>query len=156
MAPHHARTIHKVFIDSSVFFAAAYSVNGSAHDLLQAGLLGRVTLVISDFVLEETERNLAENAPGALPAFRLLLSSLSFVLAKPTKQQITRGESVVDRKDASIVAGAKAGRADMLATYDRKHLLAHSAAIERALGVRVATPDEVLRILGTQEKEPAA
>lgn len=140
MALHHRRTIRKVFVDSSVFFAAAYSINGSAHDLLQAAIQGRVKLVVSEFVLEETERNLARSAPAALPAFHRLRASLSYDLSRPGSKLIARAGTVVTSKDAPIVAGAKAGSADMIATYDRKHLLTHSIAIERELGVRVATP----------------
>ncbi len=47
----------RVFIDSSVLFAAAYSVTGSAHDLVLAAIQGRITIVLSDYVLAETEGN---------------------------------------------------------------------------------------------------
>jgi predicted nucleic acid-binding protein len=51
--------IYRLFIDSSVLFAAAYSNRGHAHDLVQMGIRGQVTLVMSRLVLEETRRNLA-------------------------------------------------------------------------------------------------
>lgn len=49
----------RLFLDSSVVIAACLSRRGASHELIQQGLRGTVTLVISDIVLEETERNLA-------------------------------------------------------------------------------------------------
>jgi len=58
-----------VFIDSRVFFAAAYSAHGSARDLLTAAVQGDIRLIVSGLVLEDTERNLIESALTALLAF---------------------------------------------------------------------------------------
>ena len=143
--PH--RTNRKVFIDSSVFFAAAYSTTGSAHDLLQASLQGRVTLVLSALVLAETERNILENAPTAHPAFIRFQQSLVYQLSQPSQRLMTHTAKVVARKDAAIVAGARAARAHWLASYDRRHLLTKRAEIQAAFGITVATPEEILRLL---------
>lgn len=61
-------TAPKIFLDSSVFFADAYSARGSAHDLLMAAIQGRINLVLSEYVLEETERNLLTSAPRFHPS----------------------------------------------------------------------------------------
>lgn len=144
MASSRLRRPPKVFIDSSVFMAAAISASGSARQLLLLGTQGGVSLCVSPLVLEETGRNLARKAPEALAAFRLLQDSLGFERVEPSKAQILRAARVVDIKDAPIVAGAVRARADYLATYDRRHLLARGQEIYNALGLKVATPDEVL------------
>jgi len=59
----------RVFVDSSVLFAAAYSTTGSAFDLMLAAIRGHVSLVLSAYLLAETERNLLQSAPRAHPAF---------------------------------------------------------------------------------------
>jgi hypothetical protein len=114
--------------------------------LLQAGLHGRITLVLSALVLEETERNLLENAPVAHPAFLRLKSSLVYQLSQPSLRLITKTAKAVVLKDAAIVAGARAARAPFLA-YDRRHLLSKRAEIQTAFGITVATPDEILSLL---------
>ncbi len=70
----------KVFVDSSVLMAAAISGTGAARDLILAGLRGQFTLQISSLVLEETERNLADKAPAALP---LLIQFRDFSVVTP-------------------------------------------------------------------------
>lgn len=62
----------RVFIDSSVLFAAALSEHGPARQLLVKGLQGSFRLFLSDLVIEETKRNLLRKAPRALPFFDLL------------------------------------------------------------------------------------
>jgi predicted nucleic acid-binding protein len=142
------RTPRRVFLDSSVFFAAAYSVTGSAHDLLQAAIQGRVSLVLSAYVLAETERNLQENAPRALPAFLRLRDALAYRLSTPSKTLVVDTARIVVAKDAPIVAAARSARVKLLATYDRKDLLSKREAILAAFGITVATPEEILGVLG--------
>lgn len=102
-------------------------------------------LCVSSLVLEETARNLSRKAPLAFPAFMLLQDSLGLQRVDPSRAQVLRAARVVDVKDAPIVAGAFRARADYLATYDRRHLLALGPEIFGAFGVRVVTPDEALR-----------
>jgi predicted nucleic acid-binding protein len=140
-----------VFFDASVLFAAAYSQRGSARDLLLAGLRGQATIWASEFVLEETERNLTAKAPAALPAFHLFRPTLTINLSQPSRSLVLRVARTVELKDAPVVAAAVAARARYLATYDRRHLLNHAAAIEAAFNVTVATPDDILTALGLNQ-----
>lgn len=133
-----------VFIDSSVLFAAAYSITGSARDLLLAAFDGRVTLVLSDYVLTETERNLASSAPQALPAFGRLRSALPFRLSQPNAHLITDTARIVVAKDAPIIAAARAAGVSLIATYDRKDLLSKREEILAAFAITVAPPSEIL------------
>jgi predicted nucleic acid-binding protein len=137
----------RVFLDSSVLYAAAFSATGPARRLLLSGFAGRITLLISDLVLEETKRNLAKNAPAALPFFAIIADLLSGETTRPTKADVLQAAQLVHLKDAPIVAAAAKGKADFLATHDVKHLLAHAQPIERAYGVTVLTPADVLSVL---------
>jgi predicted nucleic acid-binding protein len=136
-----------VFLDSSVLYAAAFSATGPARRLLLKGFAGHITLSLSDLVLEETKRNLAKNAPAALPAFTIIADLLLSAVTNPTKADVLKAAQIVHLKDAPIVAAAAKGKAHYLATHDVKHLLSHAQAIERAYGVVVLTPAELLRIL---------
>src|SRR5687767_14837575 len=103
MASQQSRTTSTVFVDSSVLFSAAYSVTGSAHDLISAAIQGHVQVALSDLVLEETERNLERSAPAAVPAFHRLQQALSPLVVHPESTMIAEAETVVATKDAPIV-----------------------------------------------------
>jgi predicted nucleic acid-binding protein len=139
---------NRVFIDSSVLYAAAYSVSGRAYDLITLGLRGDVPLSLSPLVLTETVRNITDKAPHVLPAFHALDQVLAPYLVAPSPASVRRAATLIHPKDAPIVAGALAARATYLATYDRRHLLNHAEAIRQALGILVMTPDDILRSLG--------
>jgi len=144
-----ASRIPSVFLDSSALIAAAISSRGSARDLINHGLQGTCTLVISSDVIEECERNLTAKAPRALPLFAAFVALLSHRV-EPTKAAVHTVAETIEAKDAPIVAAAIAAKASFLATYDRKHLLAKSAEIGERFGITVATPDEILTALGLE------
>jgi predicted nucleic acid-binding protein len=137
----------RIFLDSSVLYAAAFSPTGPARRLILRGLEGSVTLVISDLVLEETKRNLTKNAPLALPSFSLIADLFAPYITRPSKAEVLQAAKIVHLKDAPIVAAAAKGKADYLATHDVKHLLTHGQAIEAAYGITVIAPAELLSIL---------
>ncbi len=80
----------RVFLDSSVLYAAVFSATGPARRLILKGLQGSVTLSISDLVLEETKRNLTKNAPLALPYFTILADLFSPFITNPTKAEVIK------------------------------------------------------------------
>lgn len=137
--------ISKVFVDSSVLIAAAISSTGSARDLIMSSFRKKVMIILSDLVLEETERNLSNKAPQALPAFRLFLEVLNPEVVIPTRSLIAKVEKIVDAKDAPIIAAAVRAKADYLVSFDRKHLLQHKEAIEAKFKIQVVTPNEVIK-----------
>ncbi|HEY7036149.1 MAG TPA: hypothetical protein VH482_32750 [Thermomicrobiales bacterium] len=128
-------------------FTAVYSSRGFANDLLLYAQRGRVGLVLSDFVLVETERNLEKSAPWAVPAFVYIRSNLTYRLRNPSQRLIVDTERVVVTKDAPIIAAARSAHVKLVATYDRKHLLSNRQAILDAFGITVATPDDILTTL---------
>jgi uncharacterized protein len=137
----------RIFLDSSVLYAAAFSATGPARRLILKGLEGSVNVAISDLVLEETKRNLTKNTPLALPYFTILVDLLSPFLSNPTKAEVDKAAQIVHLKDAPIVAAAAKGKAHYLATHHVKHLLSQAQAIEAAYGITVIAPAELLCIL---------
>jgi uncharacterized protein len=137
----------RIFLDSSVLYAAAFSATGPARRLILKGIEGSITLAISDLVLEETKRNLTKNAPETLPHFTIIADLLSPQATRPTKAEVLKAGQLVHLKDAPIVAAAAKAQAEYLATHDVKHLLAHAQAIEQAYGITVIAPAELLSIL---------
>jgi uncharacterized protein len=137
----------RIFLDSSVLYAAAFSATGPARRLILKGIEGSIAPSLSDLVLEETKRNLTKNAPSALPYFTILADLFSPFITNPTKADVRKAAQIVHLKDAPIVAAAAKAKAEYLATHDVKHLLAQAQVIEEAYGITVLTPAEVLRIL---------
>jgi hypothetical protein len=100
-------TVPRIFLDSSVFFAAADSAAGSAYDLLLAAIHGRVSLVLSQYVIYETERNLLKRAPQAHPAFLIVRDNLPYQLSYPPEALISdtarrSGQGCPDHRRGSI------------------------------------------------------
>lgn len=137
-------TNKKIFIDSSVLFAAAISPHSSARDLMMKSLREELKIVISDLVLAETQRNLTKKAPQALPALQLFLEMLNPEIVSPSKTLVARVAKIVELKDAPIVAGAIISRSEYLVSWDQHHLLAHKGKIEAAFQVKVVTPNELV------------
>jgi predicted nucleic acid-binding protein len=137
----------RIFLDSSVLYAAAFSATGPARRLILKGVEGSIALAISDLVLEETKRNLTKNAPETLPYFTILADLFSPVITNPTKAEVLKAAQIVHLKDAPIVAAAAKAKVDYLATHDVKHLLNHAKAIAAAYGITVLAPAELVSIL---------
>jgi predicted nucleic acid-binding protein len=146
--------VPRVFLDSSVVFAAAYSATGSARDLVLAAVQGRVGLVLSSYVIEETERNLWRRAPHAHPSFLVIRDSVPYQLSEPPDALITEMAGVVAAKDAPIIAAAQAAGVTLVATYDRRDLLSNRQVILERFGITVATPDQVLALIGETHDGP--
>jgi predicted nucleic acid-binding protein len=130
MGSNPATNPRRVFVDSSVLFAAALSPTGFARDLIVAGIQGRLDLFVSTLVFQETRRNLTAKVPHALTFFHSFESSGVAQIGDPPVSLVLQVAQVVAGKDAPIVAGAISARATFLATYDRKHLLRQAALIQ--------------------------
>ncbi len=136
----------RIFIDSSVFFSAAYSERGASRRLLLMGSRGEVSLVISPLVLEETRRNLVAVSPDLADLFDLLAAVISFEIVHPSKAEVLAASQVVALKDAPILAAARNSQVDLLVTLDKKHLLGKPELVEYA-GMPIVTPSEALHQL---------
>jgi predicted nucleic acid-binding protein len=137
----------RIFLDASALFAAAYSPEGAARELLRLGLAGHVVLLTNQIAIEEVARNLTRKAPEGLVIFRTLLADLPIeILPTPAQAEVENLVAIVVAKDASILAGAVAARADFLATFDRQHLIGiHVDQV--APDLIIATPGDVLGLI---------
>ena len=144
----------RVFVDASVLFATTYSLTGSARDLVQLALEGKVTLVVSPVVLGEVERNLSKKAPEKVEFYKILIEVIPFELASdPTKEELLEAATYTKLKDAPIVAAARKARVEYLVTYDRKHLIDPPEVAEKS-GLMIVTPDVVVRAIHESENDP--
>ena len=133
----------RAFIDASVLFAASLSSTGASREIIRQAVRGQVTLVASKLVYEEVEKNLADKAPEALPAFRQFLDTVPFETVRPTKRQVLQAARYSVFKDAPMVAAAKRARVDYLVSLDRRHLVGVREVAQRS-GLRIVLPSEFL------------
>lgn len=145
--------MNRVFVDTSVLFAAAYSATGAARDLIKFAIQKRVQVILSQDVLTETERNLARKAPAKLEIYQQFLTLIEpEIVDRPGKEVVWQIEQYVAQKDAPIIAAAIAAQPDYLVTYDRKDLLDKPEVAEKS-GLMIVTPDVVVKFVISQEPD---
>lgn len=138
----------RIFLDSSVLFSAIYSPRGHSRDLIHMGIRGEITLVVSELVLEETRRNLAQSSPDLLLFLDFAIENIPFEIVRPTKREVLAAAKHVALKDAPILAGAKRAGVDFLASLDKKHILG-KPELEDFSGSKIRTPKEVFEQIKT-------
>jgi predicted nucleic acid-binding protein len=140
--------MRRIFIASSVLFTAANSAKGHSHDLMLISAAGKLTLVLSDFVLEETRRNLALTQPG-LTVLERIIREARIEIVSVTRKQVLDAMKWIVPKDAPILAAAKAAQVDMLVSLDKKHILDHPK-LETYINTPILTPAEAFQKLKAQ------
>jgi predicted nucleic acid-binding protein len=140
----------RLFLDSSVLFSAAYSSKGHSRDLLTLAIREEIVIVVSDLVIEETRRNLTEEAPESVTFLELVLNSLPLEFVKPSRNEITEAAKYVALKDAAIIAAAKKAKVDFLVTLDKKHLLGKTE-LDRYSRLKIVTPQDAVRQISAEE-----
>lgn len=142
---------HRLFLDSSAFYAAIYSSTGAAREIIRWSIQGKVQLVASQDVLEETQRNIARKAPEIAEVYRYFLALLSLeIVPDPTKSEVREAEQFVARKDAPIVAAARKANIAYLVSFDKKHLLQKTGLAEY-VRAEILTPGDLIVLLRSNE-----
>ena len=131
--------IPRLFIDSSVLFSAAHSTRGHSRDLVVMGANGEITIILSDYVLEETRRNLAQLKHPPLDELDEILGHSHIEVVEVNKQAVLDAGKLIVLKDAPIIAAARIARVDMLVSLDRKHIL-NQPRLESYIKASILTP----------------
>jgi len=134
----------RFFIDSSVLFSAANSAKGHSRDLMIMSANGEITLIISNYVLQETTRNLSQLKQPPLEAFEEILAYATIEIVDASKQAVMDAGKLVVLKDAPIIAAAKIAEVDMLVSLDKKHILNHPE-LESYIKAYILTPAEAFQ-----------
>jgi predicted nucleic acid-binding protein len=134
----------RVFLDTSVLFAAVLSETGAARLVLKLGEAGAVRLWVGPQVLREADGVLSRKAPDSKALFALLLDRARVALGPPSDEAtLARARTVVDYlPDAHVVAEALAAHADYLVSLDRAHLVGNPRGTE--LPFTIGTPGDFL------------
>jgi len=137
----------RIFLDSSVVFAAVLSPTGGARKLFLLAEAGVLCLVVSPDILRECEDVARRKSPSSLPLLAQLLASCAVETSPaPTRRQIERAKRHIRYlPDAHVLAGAFGAEPDWLITHDKEHFLRIRA--EGGLPFRIGTPGDLIRIL---------
>jgi predicted nucleic acid-binding protein len=135
----------RIFLDTSVVFAATLSKTGGARKLFKLGEAGLLHLVVGPAVLRECEEVVQRKAPASLPTLAQLLSSASLETSMaPTKKQISAAKVHVEyAPDAHVLAEAMLASPDWFVTHDKEHFLNHRSKIN--LSFEIGTPGDVIQ-----------
>jgi len=109
--------------------------------------IGLYRLVVCRQVLDESERNLRKKLPAALPIFAELMAAIGpEVVPDPDPEQVTRWQSVIEAKDAAILAAAVAAKPDRFLTLDEKDFI-EPAHVAEQTGLRIETPGDFVQAI---------
>jgi predicted nucleic acid-binding protein len=134
----------KVFLDTSVLFAAVASNTGSSRMILKLGELGALSLWVGPNVLKEIDSVLERKSPESKPLFALLLHAARVNVGRSYEEfDLELAASVIDYfPDAQILAEAVAAGVDFFVSLDRKHFVDNERV--GALPFQVGTPGDFL------------
>ncbi len=109
-----------------------------------------ITLVVSEQVLVEAERNLQEKLPKAIPQYRHFLATCPLEKASPPSvADVAIAKEIIHPKDAPILMAAMNAQVDYLVTLNRKHFL-DDPEVARTSGLRIGAPDDFVAWLRRQ------
>jgi len=134
----------RIFIDSSVLFSAANSAKGYSRDLMLMGASGEIIIVLSNFVLQETIRNLAMLKRPPLAELEEILKNAKVEIIDADKQAVLAAGKLIVLKDAPIIAAARLAGVSMLVSLDKRHILGRPE-LEVYIKASVVTPAEAYR-----------
>ena len=137
----------KVFLDTSVVFAAVLSPTGGARKLFQLGEAGLLKLFIGPNVLRECDEVVRRKAPASLPTLAQLLEiSRVETTPAPTRKMIEIARSIVGYEpDAYVLAEAISAEPDWFVTHDKEHFL--NKRKDPDLLFHVGTPGDLIQCL---------
>ena len=140
----------RIFIDSSVLFSAANSTKGYSRDLMIMGASGEIALILSNFVLQETIRNLAQLKQPPLTELEEILKNAHIEIVNAGKQAVLDAGKLIVLKDAPIIAAAKIAKVNMLVSMDKKHILGRPE-LETYIKASIVTPAEAYQKIKADE-----
>lgn len=135
----------RLFLDSSVWFAATLSPRGGSAEVIRQASLGRHSIFISHHVIKEVVRNLQKK--GDAKALRIFFDR--FAATRPdvvhaTPSGLKRARSVINKKDAPVLSAAKESGCEALVTLDRGHFF-NPEVIRLAQPTRIVLPKDILQ-----------
>jgi predicted nucleic acid-binding protein len=137
----------RIFLDTSVIFAAMLSSAGGARKLFLLAEAGMLKLVVAPTVLRECDEVIRRKTPGSLPALAQLLAiAKTETSGTPSVEHIKTARAYVRyAPDARVLAEAIATDPDWFITHDKQHSLKRRQKIK--LPFEIGTPSDLIQKL---------
>jgi putative PIN family toxin of toxin-antitoxin system len=132
----------KTFLDSSVIIAGLASKTGGSHKILLMAEYKIIIPLISEVVVQETLNNIKKKMPEQYNLFYALFKKLPFMLIDPSEKDINLALSMINDKDAPILAAAMTGKAEWLLSLDRHFLAPELIALAK---MNIGTPGDFIQ-----------
>jgi len=141
------RRTQRIFLDTSVIFAAVLSETGGARKLFRLGEAGVLQLVVGPNVLRECEDVVRRKVPASLPKLAYLLElGMVEITTQSLDTFIEQATAIVVYKpDAFVLAEAIGAKPDWFITHDKTHFL--SVNPDSNLTFRIGTPGDLIQSL---------
>jgi predicted nucleic acid-binding protein len=125
--------------------AGALSNTGAARAILLLGEFGDIVITISEMVVVESERSVAQKSPRNLDNLRNLIriSRVKIVRNPPREETQANMYLIQDPADVPILLAAMKAKVDFIVTHNRKHFLDDPKVTENS-GLRIGTPGDAL------------
>lgn len=135
----------RVFLDTSVLFAAVLSPAGGARKLFLLAEAGVLKLVVGPTVLKECDEVVRRKAPGSSPKLaQLLAAAQAETSTAPSRHQMRTARSYVSYvPDAHVLAEAIRAKPDWFVTHDKEHFLKSRGKIK--LPFEIGTPGDLIQ-----------
>jgi putative PIN family toxin of toxin-antitoxin system len=110
----------RVFVDTNVLYSGLF-FEGAPRKLLLLAYQGKLTLLLSEYVLAELRRVIKRKTPSLLKDLELFLSKIEYESIRlPSKTMVERYSKFVSHKeDAPILASAILADADYVVSGDQ-------------------------------------
>jgi predicted nucleic acid-binding protein len=137
----------KVFLDASVILAGLASEAGASRILLLLSETKKLSVAVSELVLEEVKRNIKKKfTEKELLSFASWLKKAKPQIITVNRREIESYNGIVISKDRHVLASTKKAEVKYLVTLDKKHLLKIDQE-KAALSFKILTPGELITLL---------
>ena len=137
----------RIFADANILIAGADSRSGASRAVLLMAEIGLFTLVVSRQVLGEAERNIRKKLPRALPNFAEQMAHLNLeILSDPTREETAEWESIIEAKDAPILAVAVMAKVDRILSLNTRDF---TQEVAQKCGIPIQTPAQFIQDIRT-------
>ena len=144
----------RLFLDACVLVTAANSPDGGGARLLGIAAEGKVRLLATRLVIHEAKNSIIDLLGRPLWVwFCRIIGPLRLSLSDPpTAKEKAEWSKVTASKDTHVLAGAIKGKADILISLDKRHILNQS--VQEAFPLPIMSPGDFLQKYGFTEPKP--
>jgi len=138
----------KVFLDASIFVAAAGSASGGFSLVLEVCRGLRFSSITTRKILLEAQKNIHKklSSEATIRFYKEIASLNPDIIKPPTEEKLSQYDDIIALKDRHVLASALKSKATFLITLDRKHF--KTEAIRQAnLPITIITPKEFLELV---------